>query len=73
MAKKLMERPEQERSEQEQRAVAVSSRGAAAQNTLRNIRLIIGREYTNRVTQRSFLITSTILLVIVGRTPLTGG
>jgi len=65
MAKKLMERPEQERSEQEHRAVAVSSSGAAAQNTLRNVRLIIGREYKNRVTQRSFLITSIILLVIV--------
>src|SRR5258708_12309245 len=65
MAKKLMERPEQERSEQEHRAVAVSSSGAAAQNTLRNVRLIIGREYKNRVTQRSFIITSIILLVIV--------
>jgi ABC-2 type transport system permease protein len=65
MAKKLVDMPEQERSEQEHRAVAVSSSGAAAQNTLRNIRLIIGREYKNRVTQRSFLITSIILLVIV--------
>src|SRR6266849_8427167 len=65
MAKKLMERPEQERSEQEHRAVAVSSSGAAAQNTLRNIGVIIGREYKNRVTQRSFIITSIILLVIV--------
>src|SRR5260370_1708505 len=65
MAKKLVDMPEHERSEQEQRAVAVSSSGAAAQNTLRNIRLIIGREYKNRVTQRSFIITSIILLVIV--------
>src|SRR5579864_7650941 len=65
MAKKPVEMPEQERSEQEQRAVAVSSSGAAAQNTLRNIRLIIGREYKNRVTQRSFIITGIILLVIV--------
>src|SRR6266849_5032615 len=65
MAKKLMERPEQERSEQEHRAVVVSSSGAAAQNTPRNIGLIIGREYKNRVTQRSFIITSIILLVIV--------
>jgi len=65
MAKKPMERPEPERSEQEQRAVAVSSSGAAAQNTLRNIGVIIGREYKNRVTQRSFIITSIILLVIV--------
>jgi ABC-2 type transport system permease protein len=65
MAKKPVEMLEQERSEQEQRAVAVSSGGAAAQNTLRNIGLIIGREYKNRVTQRSFIITSIILLVIV--------
>src|SRR5260370_30347466 len=65
MAKKLVERPEHERSEQEPRAVAVSSSGAAAQNTLTNIAFIIGREYKNRVTQRSFIITSIILLVIV--------
>src|ERR1700680_5306307 len=65
MAKKSVDMPEQERSEQEHRAVAVSSSGAAAQNNLRNIRLIIGREYKNRVTQRSFIITSVILLVIV--------
>src|SRR6266849_4225271 len=65
MAKKPVEMPERERSEPEHRAVAVSSSGAAAQNTLRNVRLIIGREYKNRATQRSFLITSIILLVIV--------
>ena len=57
--------PEQERSKQEQRAVAVSSSGASARNTPRNIGLITGREYKNRVTQRSFIITSIILLVIV--------
>src|SRR5712691_10329801 len=65
MAKKPVDMPEQERSEREHRAVAVSSSGAAAQNALRNIRLIIGREYKNCVTQRSFIITSIILLVIV--------
>src|SRR5215469_8909274 len=66
MATKLMEeKPEQERSDQEYRAIVVRSGGAAARNTLRNIRLIIGREYKNRVTQRSFIITSVILLVIV--------
>ena len=69
MAKKTMETPEQERAEQGQRAVVVSSGGAAAQNTLRNIRLIIGREYKNRVTQRVFLITSIILLAIVFLAP----
>src|SRR5215469_3742614 len=70
MATKLMEeKPEQERSDQEYRAIVVSSGGAAARNTLRNIRLIIGREYKNRVTQRSFIITSVILLVIVFLAP----
>ena len=70
MAKKLTEeKPEQERSEQEYRAIVVSSGGAAARNTLRNIRLIIGREYKNRVTQRSFIITSVILLVIAFLAP----
>jgi ABC-2 type transport system permease protein len=64
MPNNTVETPVQERREQEQGAVAVSS-GAAAQNNLRNIRLIIGREYKNRVTQRSFIITSVILLVIV--------
>src|ERR1700736_1240541 len=64
MPNNTVETPVQERREQEQGAVAVSS-GASAQNNLRNIRLIIGREYKNRVTQRSFIITSVILLVIV--------
>jgi ABC-2 type transport system permease protein len=65
MAKNTMETPEQARPEQAHQAVAVSSGGAAARHILRNIRLIIGREYKYRVTQRSFVITSIILLVIV--------
>ena len=65
MPKNTVEPAEKERSAQEQKAVAVSTGGAAAQNTWRNIRLIIGREYKNRVTQRSFIISSIILLVIV--------
>jgi len=69
MAKNTVGTPEKEVAEQEQGAVAVASGGAAAQNTLRNIRLIIGREYKNRVTQRSFVITSVILLVIVFLAP----
>ena len=56
--------PVQKRREQEQGATAVSS-GAAAQNNLRNIGLIIGREYRNLVKRRSFIITSVLLLVIV--------
>jgi ABC-2 type transport system permease protein len=65
MATNTVETPEKAVAEQEQGAVAVSSGGAAAQHTLRNIGLIIGREYKNRVTQRSFIISSVILLVIV--------
>lgn len=59
------EAPAQDLPEQGHTSVAVSSGGAAGQNNLRNIRLIIGREYKNRITQRSFIITSIILLVIV--------
>jgi ABC-2 type transport system permease protein len=65
MSKNTVEMPGPERSAQEQGTIAASADGAAAQNTLRNIRLILGREYKNRVTQRSFIITSVILLVIV--------
>ncbi len=70
MPKKTVDTPERETPaqnvpEQGQTSVAVSSGGAATLHTWRNIRLIIGREYKNRVTQRSFIITSIILLVIV--------
>jgi len=56
---------EKELAEQEQRAVAVSAGGAATQHTWRNIRLIVGREYKNRVTQRSFIISSIVILALV--------
>lgn len=65
MSQTTVKPPEQEHPEQEHGAVAVSVSGAAAQNNLRNIRLIIAREYKNRVRARSFIITSVILLVIV--------
>jgi ABC-2 type transport system permease protein len=59
------ETPVHELSEQERTSVAVSSGGTATLHTWRNIRLIIGREYKNQVTQRVFIIVSIILLVIV--------
>ncbi len=65
MSKKTVITQEKELPEQEQRAVAVSSGGAANQNTRRNIGLIVGREYKNRVTQRSFIISSIVILVMV--------
>src|ERR1700694_4831061 len=65
MPNNTVETPVQERNAQEQGTIAVSAGGAAAQNNLRNIGLIIGREYKNRVTQRSFIIASVILLILV--------
>ncbi len=65
MSKNTLQAQEDEVREQQQRAVAVSSGGAANQNTLRNIGLIVGREYKNRVTQRSFIISTIIILVLV--------
>lgn len=65
MQKNPVVTPEKEHPDQDQRAVAVSSGGAAKQNTLRNIGLIIGREYKNRVTQRSFIISTIVILVLV--------
>lgn len=74
MSKKIAGTPEretpvQELPEQGLASVAVSSGGAAALHNWRNIRLIIGHEYKNRVTQRVFIITSVILLVIVFLAP----
>ena len=57
--------PEKERTEQEQGAIAVTAGGAATQHSWRNIRLIVGREYKNRVTQRSFIISSIVILILV--------
>jgi ABC-2 type transport system permease protein len=65
MSKNTLVTPEKDLQEQEQRAVAVSSGGAATQHTWRNIGLIVRREYKNRVTQRSFLISTIVILVLL--------
>ena len=65
MEKIPVDLPEPARADQEHSAVAVPAGGAATQNTLRNIRLIIGREYATRIKARSFIITTIILLVLV--------
>ncbi len=65
MSKKSLETPEKERAEQEQGAVAVSTGGAANQHTWRNIGLITRREYKNRITQRSFIISTIVIMVLV--------
>src|ERR1700694_311202 len=65
MPKNTTVTPEKELQEQEQRAVAVTAGGAATAHNGRNIRLIIGREYKNRVTQRSFIISSIVIMALV--------
>ncbi|MBV9614432.1 MAG: ABC transporter permease [Ktedonobacteraceae bacterium] len=65
MSKQMLPISEQEAPEQHQASVVVSRGGAANQNTWRNIGLIIGREYKNRITQRSFLIGTVVILVLV--------
>jgi ABC-2 type transport system permease protein len=50
---------------EQQSAVAISAGGAAHQNTVRNIGLIIGHEYKKRVTQRSFIISTIVILVLI--------
>ena len=62
MATNTVETPAKNGVEQEPGTIVVSADGAAAQHNLRNIRLIIGREYKNLATQRGFLISSIILL-----------
>jgi ABC-2 type transport system permease protein len=65
MPKNTVVTQEKDVTEQEQRAVAVTSGGAATIHTWRNLRLIVGREYKNRVTQRSYIISTIVILVLV--------
>ena len=50
---------------EQQSAIVVSSRGAARQNTVRNIGLIIKHEYKKRLTQRSFIISTIVVLALI--------
>ena len=55
-----------EAPEQPQQSTVIARSGSASnQNTLRNIGLIIRREYKNRVMQRSFIISSIVILVLI--------
>lgn len=65
MAKTTVPVTPPEAPEQGQSNVVVSAGGAAKQNTLRNIGLIINREFRNRVAQRSFVISTVILMVLL--------
>ena len=52
-------------SRSEQTTVAVNSGGAASRQTWRNIRLIVGREYSTRLRGRGFRIVTIILVIAV--------
>jgi ABC-2 type transport system permease protein len=52
-------------SEQPPTSVVISTGGAANLHTWRNIGLIIGREYKNRVKQRSFIISTVLLMILI--------
>jgi len=67
MAKRVVETPEEQPPDRGRQAVAVRSGGAAAQDNVRNARLIIGREYRSRVSQRSFRISTIVLLALIGK------
>ncbi|HEV2579690.1 MAG TPA: ABC transporter permease, partial [Ktedonobacteraceae bacterium] len=66
MLRQLSRKPTPEPAPSEQpSAVSVSKGGAARIDTARNVGLIIKHEYKKRVTQRSFIISTIILLVLI--------
>src|SRR3989440_3491489 len=65
MAKHSVAPSEKQPTEQETNAVSVSLARSGNQNNLRNIGLIIEREFKNRVTQRSFKISTAIILILI--------
>ncbi len=50
---------------EQQNSVTITTGGAAQQNTVRNINLISRYEYKKRLTQRSFIITTIVMLVLI--------
>ncbi len=64
MSQQTKAAPEQ-REPQQQSGVVVSAGGAAGQNTVRNIGLIIRHEYKKRISQRSFRISTVVILVFI--------
>ena len=65
MSKHTVITPEQRTQQQEPGTVAVGLGRYAQQNTPRNIGLIIAHEYKKRVTQRSFIISTIVILVLI--------
>ncbi len=50
---------------EQQSAVAINTGGAAQHNTVRNVNLITRYEFKKRVTQRSFIISTIVMLVLI--------
>ena len=65
MLKQTLVSPEQKTPEQQPSTVAVGKSQAAEQNTPRNIGLIIAYEYKKRLSQRSFKISTAIILTLI--------
>jgi ABC-2 type transport system permease protein len=65
MAKNTVAPSEKQTTVQETTTVAASLARSGNQNNLRNIGLIIEREFKNRVTQRSFKISTAIILILI--------
>jgi ABC-2 type transport system permease protein len=65
MSKNTVVTPEQKTPAQEPDAVAVSLTRSGDQNNLRNMRLIVVHEYKKRLTQRSFIISTIIILILI--------
>ena len=65
MSKNTVAPSEKQTIDQETTTVSASLARSGNQNNLRNIGLIIEREFKNRVTQRSFKISTAIILVLI--------
>ena len=65
MSKNTVVTPEKQTPGQEPDNVAVSLSRSGNQNNLRNIGLIIEREYKNCLSQRSFKISTAVILILI--------
>src|SRR5437667_2520342 len=65
MSKNIVAAPEKQTPKQAPDNVAVSLTRSGNQNNLRNIGLIIEREYKNRLSQRSFKISTAVILILI--------
>lgn len=65
MSKNTVVTPEQRTQQQEPSPVAVGLGRYDQQNTPRNIGLIIAHEYKKRLTQRSFIISTIVILILI--------